>query len=282
MTRLPVLGFIGAGRAAHIIAPALEAAGCRVAVVASRNDASATRLAKSLNECKTGTLQETADSAEMVFITTPDDVIPQVVRAVEWRPGQAVVHCSGASTLEPLEAARTAGADVGSWHPVQTFTASSGLEVLQDTTIGVEASGALLATLIDLARRVGGLPLDVPPSARPLYHAAAVMACGYIATLLHEAESLWDAAGLPREAAHQALGKLAETTVANARRDGPRAALTGPAARGDVATVRAHLNSLAAAAPDTLSVYRALARRSIAIVGGAAEWDLVLIAPEEV
>lgn len=283
LTDLPSLGFIGAGRAARAIAPVLEASGYPIVAVASRNPESAGRLAKILTQCKTATFQEVADEADLVFITPNDGAIEDVARRIAWRSGQAVVHCSGALTLSPLEAARQLGAAVGSWHPVQTFSEYSQLDALQGVTVGIEASGPLSYTLEEMARRAGATPLEVPADARPLYHAAAVMACGYMATLLHEAASLWERAGLPAEAAASALGKLAETTLANVRRTGARAALTGPAGRGDVATVLLHLSALASNAPETVPLYRALAARSAALADGGAEWNAVLMpSPEEV
>ena len=278
------MGFIGAGRAACAIAPALEAAGYKIVAVASRSLVSAERLARSLNACKTTTVQGVADAADLVFLSVNDSAIAGVAGQVAWRSGQAVVHCSGALTLEPLAAARHQGASVGSWHPLQTFThaRAQSVGILNGVTVGIEADESLYGTLAELARRVGALPLQVSAQARPLYHAAAVMSCGYVTALLSEAVSLWARAGLPVDVALEALGKLAETTVANVRADGPRAALTGPAARGDVETIRLHMSALAAAVPDALPLYRALALHSAKLAGAGPEWESVLNPTAEV
>ena len=273
MAELPVVGFIGAGRVAGALAPALAAVGYRVAAVASRTGASAERVA-SLVPSATATdmqgAQGVVDAAELVFLTTSDGAIEAAAGAVRWREGQAAVHCSGALTLEPLAAARKQGAVTGSWHPFQTFVAQGRAEgraegtstTLAGVTFGIEADAGLYDTLAELAKRVGGVALPVPAGARALYHAASVMSCGYLTTLLHEAEVLWTRAGLPPEAAGPAIGVLAETTLANLRRAGAGAALSGPTARGDEGTVRLHLDAVAARAPELLPLYAAVSMRS--------------------
>ena len=262
MAELPSVGFIGAGRLASTLAPALAAAGYRVAAVASRTSASAERVAALVPGAAAADPQGVVDAAELVFLTTSDGAIGPVAGALRWRDGQAAVHCSGALTLEPLAAARKQGALVGSWHPFQTFGAGGTATTLAGVTFGIEAGAGLYDTLAELARRVGGAALPVPAEARVLYHAASVMSCGYLTTLLHEAEALWKRAGLPPEAAGAAIGVLAETTLANLRRAGAGAALSGPTSRGDEATVRLHLDAVAERAPELLPLYAAVSARS--------------------
>ena len=286
MAELPVVGFIGAGRVAGVLAPLIAAAGYRVAAVASRTSASAERVAALVPGAIAADAQGVADAAELVFLTTSDGAIGPVAGALRWREGQAVVHCSGALTLEPLAAARRHGALVGSWHPFQTFIAQGraggGAEgtatTLAGVTFGIEADDSLYERLADLTGRVGGVALPVPAEARVLYHAASVMSCGYLTTLLHEAEALWKRAGLPPEAAGAAIGVLAETTLANLRRAGAGAALSGPTSRGDEATVRLHLDAVAERAPELLALYAAVSARSAVLAeeagrpAGETDW----------
>ena len=271
---LPTIGFIGTGRIAGALARGLSRAGYEVAAVASRTEAAAVRLAATLPGCAVATPQGVAEQADFTFITTPDDAIAEVASSVRWRPGKSAVHCSGALTLEPLAAARAAGALVGSLHPVQTFAADAPEGALAGVTFGIEADPLLSSMLADMARALGGTPLSVPPEARVLYHAAAVMSCGYLVALLHAAAALWRCAGLPEETGQAALGRLARTTLDNLLNVGPQAALTGPIARGDLSTVRSHLDAMRGAAPDQLETYAALGARTAALVGSlAAAWD---------
>ena len=277
MGERPTLAFIGAGRVAGALAPALARLGCRVAAIASRSRESAERVAALVPGSRAATAQEAADSADAVFITTSDGAIADVAASVAWRPGQLALHCSGALTLEPLEPARAAGANVGSWHPFQTF--GGGETRLDGATFGIEAEGDALAFLERLTEDVGGYALRVPAGARALYHAASVMSCGYLTTLLHEARTLWVRAGLPPEQAARAIGRLAETTLANIERDGAGAALTGPISRGDAATVRLHIEAAREAAPELLPLYKEISLRSAQLAreagrpGGLVDWE---------
>ena len=276
MSERPSAAFVGAGRVAGALAPALARLGYPVAAVASRSRESAERVAALAPGSRAATAQEAADSADAVFITTSDGAIADAAAGIAWRPGQFAVHCSGALTLEPLEPARTAGAGVGSWHPFQTFGGGARLE---GVTFGIEAEGDALAFLERLSEDVGGHALRVPASARALYHAASVMSCGYLTTLLHEARTLWVRAGLPPEQAARAIGRLARTTLANIESAGAGAALTGPTSRGDAGTVRLHLEAARAAAPELLPLYREISLRSAELAreagrpGGLMDWE---------
>ena len=191
--------------------------------------------------------------------------------ALRWRPGQRVVHCSGALTLEPLAPAAALGAETGSLHPVMTFgppdeapaeaMGGSPIRGLRGAAFGIEAGEGLYPVLAELAHRLGGVPLKVPPEARPLYHAAAVMGSGYLMTLMESACDLWRRAGLPPEAAAPALGHLARATLEASLKLGWGPALTGPLVREDTATVRGHLEALASQAPEALPIYAALGAR---------------------
>ncbi|MDP3062644.1 MAG: DUF2520 domain-containing protein [Chloroflexota bacterium] len=272
------IGFIGAGAAGTTLSLALSAKGYRVAAVASRGGESARRLAARIPGCHAfAGAQEVADACDFVFIATPDAAIASVAASVTWRTGQMVVHLSGALGLEPLASARRAGALVGSFHPLQTLAAvetpAEALAALEGIAFAIEAEAPLRATLEGMARALGGVPLCIRPEDRPLYHASAVMACGYLLALLSESASLWEAMGFSREQALRALLPLARQTLANASRKGLApgsdrgldASVTGPIVRGDADTVRRHLEALASKAPRLSSLYSQLGLASLHI-----------------
>jgi predicted short-subunit dehydrogenase-like oxidoreductase (DUF2520 family) len=107
-----------------------------------------------------------------------------------------------------------------------------------------------------------------------LYHAAAVIACNYLVTLTKLATDLWQTFGISTEEATQALLPLIQGTVDNLRNIGLPGCLTGPVARGDLGTIRKHLDALEARSPDLLSTYRELGRQTVPIAqakGGVGE-----------
>ena len=261
------LGFVGAGAAGSALARALTRAGLPVVAVWSRRPERARTLAAEIHGCRAvGTAQQVVDAADLVFLAVPDDAIQAVCAALRWRSGIAVVHASGARSLDVLEAARIAGAQVGSFHPLQALTNTPGdLDRLSGSIVGIEAEEPLRRTLVDLAQRIGGRPLMLSGSDKVLYHAAAVVIANYTVTLAWLAADLMTALGLSRDDGLRALLPLLRGAVSNLEEIGLPGALTGPIARGDVATVRDHLTALARERPQLEPLYRALARPTVAL-----------------
>ena len=261
------LGFIGAGTVGTALAVLLSKKGYQVAAVSSRSSTSAENLAKQVNGCRAvGSNQDVADTAELIFITTPDDVIPLVASEVQWHPGQSVVHCSGAASTDILEPAEKSGAVVGSSHPLQTFAGvKQAIENMPGSTFAIEAEEPLLSTLKEMATVLGSHWIELEASDKVVYHAAAVFACNYLVTLVKLATDLWQTFSVPPDKATQALLPLIRGTLHNIETIGIPNCLTGPIARGDTGTIRKHIDALQKAAPALLSTYRELGLKTIPI-----------------
>lgn len=261
------LGFIGAGTVGTALAIRLREKGYPVVAAASRSRSSAEKLAQRVTGCTAvGRSQDVADSAELVFITTPDNAIASVAREVKWHPGQGVVHCCGAESTSVLEAARKSGARAGAFHPLQTFASvEKALENIPGSTIAIEADAELLETLKDIAGDLEGHWIELKAEHRAVYHASAVIACNYLVTLEKLATDIWHTFGIPRQQAVQALLPLIKGTIRNIENVGIPDCLTGPIARGDVATVKKHLEELERSSPELTSTYRELGLKTIPI-----------------
>ena len=262
------IGFIGAGVLGNGLSLALAEQGYNVAGAASRRPESAQGLAERIPSCRAlESPQDLADGTDLVFITTPDSVIGSVAAAVRWRPCQAVVHCCGATGRDILQPAAAQGASTGAFHPLQTF---AGLADPADTvarlagvTFAISASGELGRFLVETAQRLGGVPVQIGDADRPLYHASAVLSCGYLAALLQGAVRLWQAAGFSEEQALNALLPLSRATLENVARSGIASSVTGPVVRGDANTVHSHLEAIARSAPELTGVYLSLTAASL-------------------
>jgi predicted short-subunit dehydrogenase-like oxidoreductase (DUF2520 family) len=195
------------------------------------------------------------EQAGLVFITTPDDAIVEAASHVSWWPDQIAVHCSGAHGPELLAPAPHAGV----FHPIQTFPDRNGASRLPGSYVGIEGDERALEVLQAIARVLRMRPVLVPPGQKALYHIACVLVSNYVVTLADQAAGLWERIGLDRDTAVRALAPLMRSTVENIEAMGPVAALTGPIARGDTATVQRHIQALDQAAPDLLPVYQTLA-----------------------
>lgn len=260
-------GFIGAGTTGTALAVRLSQKGWPVVAVSSRTLSSAQRLAKRVPSCQVyHTAQELADLAEMVFITTPDDVIAQVCSEVHWHKKQSVLHCSGAHSVDILGPAKKLGAAVGSFHPLQTFAdVDQAIANLPGSTFALEAEEPLLSTLKELTRLLNGNWVELKPGDKVLYHAAAVFACNYLVTLVKLAQDLWKDFGVSPKEATRALLPLLRGTLNNIDNIGLPNCLTGPVARGDLGTIEKHLRALDARSPSLRTTYKELGLQTIPI-----------------
>ncbi|MDD5288415.1 MAG: DUF2520 domain-containing protein [Dehalococcoidales bacterium] len=261
------IGIIGAGTVGSALAIRLVEKGYAVVAVSSRTHASAERLAQAIEGCQAvDTNQIVADIVDIVFITTPDGVIPKVAAELQWHKGQSVAHCSGADSTETLEPARQMGANVGAFHPLQTFASvKHAIDNLPGSTFAIEAEEPFLSTLKEMADKLNCHSIELKAEDKVVYHAAAVIACNYLVTLVKLADDLWQTFGIPREQATQALLPLLKGTLNNIANVGIPQSLTGPIARGDTGTVKKHLEALKKEAPDVMSTYCELGLQTIPI-----------------
>jgi len=249
---------VGAGMAGRSLAAGLAARGARVVAVASRRLESA-REAAALAGCPFATTDAAAAArrADVVVLSVPDDAIRPVCEALASQgaigPGHVVVHLSGALGSDALEAARVRGASALAFHPVQTF-ARPDAGLFEGVACAVEGDPDAVALGQALAEFLGATPVEVRAEDKPLYHAALCLACNYLVTLADVGAATLREAGFG-DAGLEALLPLLRAAVGNLGRVGLPAALTGPISRGDLATVRAHLEVLGARAPSLLPLY---------------------------
>ncbi|OLR89757.1 Rossmann-like and DUF2520 domain-containing protein [Actinokineospora bangkokensis] len=264
------VGVVSAGRVGAVLGAALARAGHTVAATAAVSRASLRRAEDLLPGVPVRPPDEVAAAADLVLLALPDDALPGMVRGLTaagaLRPGQIVVHTSGANGVGVLAPAAAVGALTLALHPVMTFTGrAEDLQRVAACSFGVTAAdgdevGWSVAEA--LVVEVGAEPVRVPEAARPLYHTALAHGANHLMTLVGDCADLLRAAGISTPGtAERVLGPLLSAALDNALRHGDRA-LTGPVARGDTGTVGTHTGVLAERAPELLTAYRALADRT--------------------
>ena len=247
---IPALAVVGPGRVGRSVAAAADRAGI------------ATRLAGR------GDAVEACRESEAAILCVPDSEIASAcwVVATAVPPVRFVGHTSGATGLDALAAARAAGAEVFSLHPLQTIP--DGDADLGGAPCAVAGSSDdAIALARELAARMGMRPFEVPEEHRAAYHAAAAMASNLLVALEESAGALLDRAGVDGPS-RELLAPLVLRTAANWAERGSEA-LTGPAARGDAETIERHIEALRETAPELLPVYEALTARAWALAGPA-------------
>jgi predicted short-subunit dehydrogenase-like oxidoreductase (DUF2520 family) len=270
---LPRIAFVGAGRVASVLGPAFHAAGWPVSAVASRSPERRAAFQSAVPGAKAfAEAAAVLDDADIVFLTVPDDAVAPLAASVRLYSGQALVHTSGLLSAAVLEPARAAGTLLGSFHPLVAFAEPErAAAALKGATVAVEGDDALVTVLAELAEAIGAQPVNVPAAGKAAYHAAAVLAAGGFVALLDAITELARGAGLDEAGALAIFGPLIRQSLANAETLGVGMALTGPIVRGDVGTIRAHLDAMARLAPGARDLYVAAARREVTLAEGRGE-----------
>jgi predicted short-subunit dehydrogenase-like oxidoreductase (DUF2520 family) len=256
------------------LAVAATAAGHNVVGVVGRTRESAAAAA-SLVDSTPLTVDEEFPEAELLMIATRDSVIGAVattLAAKNLRIG-AAVHVSGLTPVTVLEPLHDAGLLTGSFHPLQTLpTPQAGAVRLAGASIAVTAEPPLRDLLVELATSLGAHPFLLDDDAKPLYHAAAAAAANFPLAALAMAEDMFASAGVSWDAARP----LVEAVVANAFELGPRAALTGPVARGDIDTVAGQLAAVGSALPEWRVPFARFVEVLAALTGRSEQFEPVL------
>jgi len=275
----PDISIVGAGVVGTALGIAAVRAGYRIVAVASRSEEAARKAAGVLGEnVRVCSAAEAAGLGELVLLTVPDDVIASVAKqlaaAGAIKAGQIVAHCSGALASDVLSPLADAGGLTASMHPLQTFpSVLIAVDCLAGAHCFCEGDPRALSDVMQLAGDIGCVPIELAADRKALYHAAACMACNYLATLQEAAIATAILAGIDPEPARRALAPLVAATVDNIANLGPAKALTGPIARGDVSAVAGHLAALDAVDTELAALYRHLGRRTVLLARKAGRID---------
>ncbi|MDR3481698.1 MAG: DUF2520 domain-containing protein [Burkholderiaceae bacterium] len=207
-------------------------------------------------------------SADIYLIATPDDHIEAACEALAatglLTAASIVFHCSGAKSASVLHGAATCGAAVASVHPIRSFASpEQSVADFAGTYCGAEGDPRALATLGELFSAIGGIMVGIDSERKILYHAAAVFASNYLVTLLDTAQRAYVEAGVAPDMALKLMEPLVRATVDNVFRLGPEAALTGPIARGDMATVRRQQDAVSDWQTTSGGLYRDFAKLTV-------------------
>jgi predicted short-subunit dehydrogenase-like oxidoreductase (DUF2520 family) len=190
-------------------------------------------------------------SADLVLLCVPDDEIAAVASRLIVDDNTVVAHCAGSRTLAEL----APHARVGSLHPLVALPdPETGAARLVGATFCVAGDSRVR----ELVASLRGRAIEIADELRPLYHATACVAANHLVTLLAQVARMAEQAGLTLD---DFLG-LAQSALDDAARLGPERALTGPASRGDLATIDAHLDALD---ESERPMYVALTRAALAL-----------------
>jgi predicted short-subunit dehydrogenase-like oxidoreductase (DUF2520 family) len=256
------VAIVGAGTLASALACALHSKGYRISEIVSRSNPQSLRRARMLAsriQSSAATVQTAELSAGIVWICVPDDAIASVAAQImgerDWR-GKIAVHSSGALSSDTLEPLRRKGAEVASAHPLMTFVSSSQPK-LKGVPFALEGTAKALAAIETIIGDFEALAFRIPRTEKAAYHAFGFFSSPAIVALIAAAIDVGRLAGLDGKRARALMEPIVRQTIDNCFRTSPQQAFSGPVRRGDVETIRKHLE-VVRRQPDSLGVYRSL------------------------
>ena len=216
---MTTLRLVGPGRAGRSLTSALVDSGYVLRGVLTRGD----------------DLSAAAADVDVVIIATPDGAVAEVAAAIAPVEATVLLHMSGALGLDVLAPHRLRA----SLHPLMPLPSPEVGRVRLLSGITFAVAGDKTATT--LGQALGGRCIEIDDHHRAEYHAAACMAANHLVGLLGQVERVAASAGLGLDA----FMPLAFAALQDVADLGPSTALTGPAARGDAATLARHRAALA-------------------------------------
>jgi predicted short-subunit dehydrogenase-like oxidoreductase (DUF2520 family) len=263
-----VLSIIGAGNVGTVLGRLFYHSGMvGIGDIFSRTRASSARACKVIGAGQVVESVGALSPADIVMVTTSDTALQSIaddlIASVDVQKGSIFFHCSGATPSSVFSGLRGKGAFVASIHPLMTFTAPTLVhETLSGVWCGVEGDVEALAVLEPMFHALGAQTFRIHPDKKALYHAGAVFMCNYLFPLIEAGLQCYEAAGVSREVASQAVESMLHATVDNALRLGPCKAMSGPIARGDDGVIADQLRALAKFDPGLKDFYAVLGSRA--------------------
>ncbi|WP_028389396.1 Rossmann-like and DUF2520 domain-containing protein [Legionella fairfieldensis] len=242
---------IGAGRLGKTLAYALINTGeIRLQAVCNEHFHQARLAIEHIGAGIAVSLLKDLPPVDLTFLTVNDDVISslakQLVKEKGITPGSIVAHCSGVLSSDALISLRNLGCQIASIHPLKAFKAGTlDKNAFKGCFCAVEGDEAAVDTLSLLFEKIGAKIIPIKPEAKTTYHAAAVIASNYLVTLAAAASELFEKAGVSGELSSQITTDLMQSSLVNIQQTPTLTeALTGPLLRGDLNTLRKHLDAL--------------------------------------
>jgi predicted short-subunit dehydrogenase-like oxidoreductase (DUF2520 family) len=257
------IGFIGAGKVSTAFGRYLRVQGVNISGYYDRNEDKVLHACRGTHSRVCRGPEELAAASDMVLITTRDDQIQgaceDLVRREAVAAHHLIGHMSGAHSSSILSPAAHVGAAVFSLHPLQAFAQEDkALADLPHTWFSLEGLDPRLKAVEKILEKTGNKLFRIRPEVKPLYHLSACIFSNYLVTLMAGGMEALSGSGIRPQDGLQAMLPLIRGTIDNTARLGPAKALTGPIARGDVSTVRQHLDALEAAGLHRLKRFYAL------------------------
>ncbi|MCD5383502.1 DUF2520 domain-containing protein [candidate division WOR-3 bacterium] len=259
---------VGMGNVGTAIGIALYKAGYKITGFSSRRRRVSTLL-KICSNFSTNP-EEITSSADIVFLTVPDDLIEVVCQRIVsldgFKDGSLIIHTSGALSSDILKSAK--GCRRLSIHPIKVFSSITP-HSYKDTYFSIE--GDDVQTGMRIVEDIGGRAFLIKGEDKLLYHTALTFSASLLTGLLALERSILKRLGLNENLALF----LAKDTIKNIECYGLEKSFSGPAKRLDKETIRKEIDALKSISSTATDAYKVLTKLTISI-----ERDLGVISRE--
>ncbi len=236
MKRIERVVIIGSGNLAEALAQAIAASGARLVQIFARNAERGRAIAAMCGTEWCGDPERLA-VADIYIVAVSDRAVGEVTECLPIPEGAVVAHTAGSVGMDVL-AERYCRAV---FYPMQTFTAGRRVD-FREIPIFLEIGDKGLEPMLEeFARRLSDRVIWSDSEQRRRIHLAAVFVCNFVNHLYAVGDSIATSAGLD----FGVLKSLVRETAAKALDvEHPAEVQTGPAARGDSATMERHAEML--------------------------------------
>ena len=274
---MKTLNLVGAGRVGQTLARLWQQQGTFVVQdVLTTTPASARAACANIGAGRAEEALQAMRPADVWMLAVPDTQLPHVAQALAAAfaassalSAQTVAfHCSGALGSAQLSPLASLGWLTASAHCILSFASvDAAVAQFPGTACALEGHARACDLLRVAYTAIGARCFGVASEHKLLYHAAAVFATNFMPVLQSVAEDAWRSAGVPDGLIPDLRAGLLAHAVHNITTLGPAAALTGPAARGDIAAIARQAQAVAAWDPQAGAAYDALSVLALRLAG---------------
>lgn len=260
-----VIGFIGCGKVGFSLGKYFSLKGITLSGYYSKLYNDAKEASEFTNSKAYENIYDLASDSSIIFITTPDDSIHEVLQRLSNfdLTNKIICHTSGSLTSSIFLDINNSDAFAYSLHPIFPFSDKySSYKNLQNAHFSIEGPENHMKELKDFIQSLGNNFFVVNKADKALYHLASVTVSNLVLSLINTGCSYLSQCGISEDDALQALLPLIQNNIDNIKTKGFISALTGPIERNDLNTVKQHIEAIQ---PEDVKMYKNLSLKLLAL-----------------
>ena len=242
-------GFIGAGKVGFSFGKYLCLNGVNVSGYYSKNPISSLEASNFTKTNQYLNLNDLVENSDAICITTPDKEILNVWDNLKQLSikNKLICHCSGALSSEIFSDISKFGAYSYSIHPMFALSDKyNSYKKFNEAFITIEGDEKYINKLEEIFKTLGNSYKVINKENKSLYHLASVMSSNLVLGLINCGLNYLKLSGFDDNEAMEALYPLIKNNIENIRVNGCKASLTGPLERGDLNTIKSHIDAMPA------------------------------------